>query len=399
MESPVGPPLAAGQRVVVTVDDVAFGGDGVARVDGFVVFVPFVIAGEEVEIELTEVRKHFARARLVRVVRRSPERVEPRCRYYGVCGGCQYQHVEYAEQLRIKHRQIAALLERLGHLPPGLVAPVVPCPAPYGYRNRIMIRSQWNKPEQRLSIGFIRADCRLVVDVEECAIAEPVLSARIREVWANPPPKGGIKVVLRLPPEGWVLPPDAFFQNNFHLLPRLVETVAERLADAGTRHLVDVFCGVGFFGIELAGRVESFAGVELDRTAIRAAERNAASRGITNGRFVAAPAEEALASLLGGFEASRTTVILDPPRTGCARGVVAALRETGPAQVLYVSCHPATLARDLNALTAGGLYRVERVVPLDMFPQTQHVECVADVRRAAGPGEVPPEQPCQPGPV
>jgi tRNA/tmRNA/rRNA uracil-C5-methylase (TrmA/RlmC/RlmD family) len=373
-------PFQVGQRLVAAVSDVAFGGDGVARVNGFVIFVPFVLTGEVVELELTEVKRQFARARLVRVVRPSPMRVEPRCRYFGVCGGCQYQHLAYEEQLRVKHRQVSDLLQRLGGVAPDVVAPVIPCPAPYGYRNRIMLRSQWNKPEQRLAIGFIRHDSRLVVDIEECAIAEPALSARIREVRAHPPPKGGLKVVLRLPPEGWELPPDSFFQNNFHLLPGLVETARARLHAAGTRHLVDVFCGVGFFALELADVVESFAGVELDRPAIKAARRNAAARGVANGEFVDGRAEELLPDLLGRFAPERTTVVLDPPRVGCAAPVLAALRATRPAQILYVSCHPATLARDLKALCAGGACRIERVVPLDMFPQTQHIECVADLR-------------------
>lgn len=373
-------PFQIGQRLVATVSDVAFGGDGVARVNGFVIFVPFVVAGEEVELELTEVKQQFARARLVRVLRPSPLRVGPRCRYFGQCGGCQYQHLAYEEQLRVKQRQVSDLLQRLGGVSPEVVAPVVPCPEPYGYRNRIMLRSQWNKPEQRLVIGFIRHDSRLVVDLEECAIAEPVLSARIREVRAHPPPKGGLKVVLRLPPEGWELPPDSFFQNNFHLLPGLVGTVRTRLQAAGTRQLVDVFCGVGFFAIELADLVDSFAAVELDRQAIKAARRNAATRGVANGEFVAGRAEELLPKLLDRFAPERTTVVLDPPRVGCAAPVLAALRATRPAQILYVSCHPATLARDLQALCAGGTFRVERVVPLDMFPQTQHIECVADLR-------------------
>lgn len=373
-------PFQIGQRLVATVSDVAFGGDGVARVNGFVIFVPFVVAGEEVELELTEVKQQFARARLVRVLRPSPLRVGPRCRYFGQCGGCQYQHLAYEEQLRVKQRQVSDLLQRLGGVSPEVVAPVVPCPEPYGYRNRIMLRSQWNKPEQRLVIGFIRHDSRLVVDLEECAIAEPVLSARIREVRAHPPPKGGLKVVLRLPPEGWELPPDSFFQNNFHLLPGLVGTVRTRLQAAGTRQLVDVFCGVGFFAIELADLVDSFAAVELDRQAIKAARRNAATRGVANGEFVAGRAEELLPELLDRFTPERTTVVLDPPRVGCAAPVLAALRATRPAQILYVSCHPATLARDLQALCAGGTFRVERVVPLDMFPQTQHIECVADLR-------------------
>ncbi len=383
MSAEAPPPFPPGQRLTATISDIAFGGEGVARVEGFVIFVPFVAPGEEVELELVEVKKHFARARLVRVLRPSPQRVEPRCGYFGACGGCQYQHLAYEEQLRLKHRQLRDLLARLGGLDPAVVAPVVPCPRPYGYRNRLMVRSQWSKPEQRRVLGFLRSGSRLVVDIEECAIAEPELNARLREVRAQPRPRSGVKVVLRLPPAGWELPPDSFFQNNFHLLPALVATLRERLAAAGTRHLVDVFCGVGFFALELADRVESFAGVELDRRAIAAARRNAAARGVRHGEFVEGPAEELLPALLERFVPDRTTVIVDPPRVGCAPPVRAALRAARPAQVLYVSCHPATLARDLRELVGDGGYRLERVVPLDMFPQTQHLECVADLRRVA----------------
>jgi tRNA/tmRNA/rRNA uracil-C5-methylase (TrmA/RlmC/RlmD family) len=380
-------PFSTGRRVIVRVEDIAFGGEGVARVADFVVFVPFVLTGEEAEVEIIEVKKRFARARLVRVVTPSPQRVEPRCRYFGVCGGCQYQHIAYEEQLRIKHKQIADLFQRVGGFAAAVIDPVIPCPAPYGYRNRIMVRSQWNKPEQKLNIGFVQWDCRLVVDIEECPIAEPDVSAQIRLVRANPPPKGGLKVVLRMLPEGWQVPRDSFFQNNFRLLPRLVETVRERLRAAGTRHLVDAYCGVGFFGIELAKDVESFAGVELDRPAIRAARQNAATRGVTNGEFIEGRTEDQLPSLLAKFSPERTTILIDPPRTGCAPESIAFLSAHRAAQILYVSCHPATLARDLNALCVDGVYRLERVTPHDMFPQTQHVECVADLRLADTPGQ------------
>ena len=123
-------------------------------------------------------------------------------------------------------------LERIGGFEQARVAPVIPSPRPYGYRNRIMIRSQWNKPEQKLNIGFVRWDCGLVEDIEECKIVEPVLNEEIRRVRAHPPPKGGIKIVLRVSPENWDVPPDSFFQNNLSLLPRLVETVRGFLATA-----------------------------------------------------------------------------------------------------------------------------------------------------------------------
>ncbi len=378
MNSPVQ--ITVGQRLVVTIHDIAFGGEGVARVDEFVVFVPFVIVGEEVEAEFTEVKKKFARAKLIRVLKPSPERAQPQCRYFGECGGCQYQHLAYEAQLRLKHKQITDVFQRIGGFPGAVIEPVIPCPQPYGYRNRIMIRSQWDKFKQGLNIGFLRADSRLVVDLEECQIAEPELNEGIRRVRANPPPKGGLKVVLRLTPPGWEVPRDSFFQNNFHLLPRLVETVRDCVRTSGARHVVDAYCGVGFFGIELAGLVESFAGVELDALAIQAARLNAATRQITHGEFLRGQTEECLPALLAKFSAGTTAVVLDPPRTGCPPECLAQLRASLPAQIIYVSCHPATLARDLKILCAEGAYEPIRVVPLDMFPQTRHVECVADLR-------------------
>jgi 23S rRNA (uracil1939-C5)-methyltransferase len=176
------------------------------------------------------------------------------------------------------------------------------------------------------------------------------------------------------------VPRDSFFQNNFFLLPKLVEVVRERLRQAGTRYLLDVYCGVGFFSLELADMVERFAGIELDALAIKAARQNAAARGRTNGEFVGGAAEDELPRLIETFEPTASTVLLDPPRKGCAPSLLELLRRLRPAQVLYVSCHPATMARDLNALCAAGVFSLARVMPLDMFPQTQHVESVADLR-------------------
>lgn len=432
--------------MVLRIGDIAFGGEGVARVEDFVVFVPFVHVGELVEAQITEAKKRFCRARLLRVMEASPERVEPLCRYFGFCGGCQYQHIAYPAQLRLKQKQIADLFERIGGFDPRLVAPVVPCPEPYGYRNRIMIRSQWDRTKQGLNIGFIRADSRLVADIEECRIAEPALNQEIQRVRAHPPPKGGLKVVLRIPPDDWEVPPDSFFQNNFFLAPKLVEVAREFLREGGARFLIDLYCGVGFFSLELSDQVEQFVGVELDQMAIKAARRNAIARNRNNGQFIAGAAEEVLPALLGGdppslrfgavskserrtpfrrelvaspewgtadkvedevgdkvsraearrldplggdkvkdkvegrFDPGVTSVLLDPPRKGCVPGMLELLRRVRPAQIIYVSCHPATMARDLNVLCAQGVFELARVVPLDMFPQTSHVESVADIR-------------------
>ncbi|MCX8109493.1 MAG: class I SAM-dependent RNA methyltransferase [Verrucomicrobiae bacterium] len=369
-----------GERYVVTIHDVAFGGEGVARIGDFVVFVPFVIEGEEVELELTEVKRQFARARLLEVRKPSPARVEPKCRYFGQCGGCQYQHIDYEMQLAIKRKQVADLLARVGRLEGAEILPVIPCRQPYGYRNRLMVRSQWNKFERRLVVGFLRWDSRLVVDVEECAIAENALNIELKKVRLSPPPRGGLKVVLRSLPPDWVVPQDSFFQTNRFMLKPLVDAVGACIRESGVDQLADVYCGVGFFAIELAGLVTRFIGIECDLRAIKAAHQNARVRAVTNGNFIAGLAEEKLPEVLSQLDPERTVVILDPPRVGCDPRVLNQVKTTKPAQVLYVSCNPATLARDLNALCAEGIYRLVRVQPLDMFPQTQHVECVADLR-------------------
>ena len=286
----------------------------------------------------------------------------------------------YPAQLRAKHKQISDLFQRIGGLGAAAIDPVVPCPQPYGYRNRIMVRTQWNSRQQRIELGFLGMDNEFVVSIDECAIAEPVLNEDLQKVIANPPTRGGLKVTLRVTPEGWVVPRDSFFQNNFFLLPQLVETVRERLRDAGSRRLIDAYCGVGFFALELADLVESFVGVEYDGQAIKAAKQNMAQRGVTNGQFVGGPAEDYLGGLLARHPGEPTTLVIDPPRTGVPRAALERIRRARPHQVIYVSCHPATLARDLQVLCTDSAYRLVKVTPHDMFPQTQHVECVADLR-------------------
>lgn len=371
------PPLTPGQVISLTISDVAFGGEGVGRWNDFVVFVPFVLPDEEVEVTIADVKKRFARATLRSVRKPAADRVSPPCPYFGQCGGCQYQHIAYEAQLRIKGKQLADLLARLGGIDPAAIEPVVPCPQTYGYRNRIMVRSQWDKFKGGLNIGFIRADSRLVIDVEECRIASPALNAMLREVRQNPPPKGGIKALLREPIPGWEVPRDSFFQNNLALLPSLVGRTRGLLGPARGGHLIDAYCGVGFFSIELASLFETVTGLEFDRRAVGAARRNAASRNAANVAFIEGPVEETWPRTAGRFKPGEVSVLLDPPRAGCSPGFVEVLRQYGPATILYVSCHPATLARDLRAFCAEGRYRVEAVAPLDMFPQTQHLECIA----------------------
>ena len=171
-----------------------------------------------------------------------------------------------------------------------------------------------------------------MVDLEECKIAEPALNEQIKIRPGSPSAPGGNQGGPAHSAEGWEVPPDSFFQNNFFLLPGLVQVVRDRLRQGGARHLLDVYCGVGFFSMELGDLVESFVGVELDRLAIQAARRNAAARARTNGEFVAGAAEDVLPALLSRFPAGATTVLLDPPRTGCQPETLQMLRRAQPAQ-------------------------------------------------------------------
>lgn len=373
--------LKPDQEVEIEITDIGFGGEGVGRLEGQVIFVHFTLPGEIVRARIVEVKRAYARAVLLNILKASEERIAPPCQHFGSCGGCQYQHMAYSAQLRIKQRQIRELLARIGGFEDFPVAQTRPCPSPYGYRNRIMIRSQWNKPEQKLNIGFIRYDNRLVEDLEECLIAEPELNEQIKHVRENPPPHGGLKVVLRTLPDDWKVPDHSFFQNNFHLLNGLTEVARECLRASGASTLIDAYCGVGFFALELSPAVEKAYGIECDVAAINAARENAKTRNITNTTFFDGRTEEHLPKVLEQCDLSTTTILIDPPRKGASPETIKMLIDAEPAQIIYISCHPAMLARDLKKLCENGLYELKSVTPLDMFPQTQHVECIADLRK------------------
>jgi tRNA/tmRNA/rRNA uracil-C5-methylase (TrmA/RlmC/RlmD family) len=371
-----------GDRLEVEIVDMAFGGEGVGKLEGFVIFVPFVITGEAALVEITESKKDFARAKLLQILNPSPDRVDPKCQYFGECGGCQYQHIDYKAQQHIKLEQVKNLFRRIGKFSPELIDNLIPCPTPFAYRNRIMIRRQWDKNRQRAIYGFLRGQSRLAFDLERCEIAEEALNEQLLEVRKNPPPRNMQKVVLRMMPDDWEIHRESFFQNNFHLLPKLVEVVREQISDASTKYLVDAYCGIGFFSISLADLLESFVGIDIDKQCILPAQKNLRARGITNGEFLLGKTEEHIDALLDRFPSKDTTIILDPPRKGCRKEGLEMLLKASPKQVIYVSCHPATLARDLKWLCENG-YALQNVTPLDMFPQTQHVECVADLRHSS----------------
>ncbi len=346
----------------LTIHDLAFGGDGVGRSDdGVAVFVPYTIPGETVEVEVLRRKKKFARGRLVSVVTPSPDRVRPECRYFGKCGGCTYQHISYEAQLRFKTGQVEQTLRRLGRLDDVPMRPAVASPKPYGYRNRIRVH------HVNGVTGFYSADGRGVMDIAECPIASGEVNGRLLELRSRPLADGDYTLSERRE-TGF------FHQTNDGVAAAMLEVVAGLITSGG--RLVDAYCGAGFFAQALRERYEEVVGIEENEFAVAHARASAKP----HERYIAGDVAEALPAVLSsGKPGRRTTVLLDPPAAGATARVLDTLLAAAPEEIVYISCDPATLARDLGALKSA--YRLESVTPMDMFPQTAGIEVAVSLKR------------------
>ncbi|MCX7887006.1 MAG: TRAM domain-containing protein [Verrucomicrobiae bacterium] len=384
------PNLQPGQRIELDISTIAFGGDGIGRIEDFVVFVPFVVEGERVEAEIVEVKRRYALADLVRVITPSPHRVEPRCPYYANCAGCQYQHIAYGHQLELKLAQIRDVLLRIGGIVEPPVEPVVPSPRQYGYRNKIVVHGPG-------APGFWTLRGRSIVEVQNCAIARDeinlellALSRKVSalnkhltlrcdsagRVWTFEEPAPDQSIEEELLGRRLQVPLGSFFQVNREIIALLAQHVREAFARSSSKTLVDAYCGVGLFALLLGDLAARVYGIELDQRAIAAANANAVRMGFAHCDFYAGSADRLLRYTLRQCKLEETCLILDPPRSGCSRAVLNTLFEYHPRLVLYVSCAPPMLARDLKQLLSHG-YKLERVTPFDMFPQTKHCEVIA----------------------
>jgi 23S rRNA (uracil1939-C5)-methyltransferase len=404
-----------------------------------VVFVPYSIPGETVRAEVVQEKERWARARLLEVLEPSPDRVEPPCPYFGpgLCGGCQWQHIAYPRQLQLKEEIVRDQLQRLGHLPDPPVRPALAVGEPWAYRNHAQFSL-----DQHGAPGFRVAASREVIPVDRCLLLDPALdelhgslelalpeltrlSLRagvgtgermvILETRGSEAPELELDLPLsvvllrrRKPPIilagrayieeqvaglSYRVSAGSFFQVNTPGAQTLVETVADLLQPTAGDRLLDCYCGVGLFGLALAGRAAEVIGVEVSPSAALDFAWNSDALGLDNVTLIEGPVEEVL---VGWAEAGESTplrpsddgedylasygapvdlAVIDPPRQGMGTEAVAALARIGPRRVAYVSCDPATLARDAQAFTEAG-YRLADVRPVDMFPQTYHVESV-----------------------
>ena len=407
-------PLRIGDIVELTAERLAFGGDAVAHHNGLAVFITLGAPGERLSVRITEVRKNFARATIEEILVPSPSRRAAPCKYFGECGGCQLQHIDYAVQRAANVTFIRDALTRIGKLDWPHEIEVVASPE-FGYRTRAEVKLERPRGGEagNIRIGFVHARSHSVCDVEDCPILVPELNSALhllRSVIGESPqaadvtmhgrgvaeidlaagqsgvtvaphleglPGGRISRVVR----GAVYDFDAatFFQVNPFLLEALVE---EAVGDAGGRSALDLYAGVGLFTVQLARQFESVAGIESDQRAAAFARQNLSSNGIENVEFHSAAVEPALNQIVrSGKSRFRRPdlLVLDPPRSGAAEAVPGILA-LEPRHVTYVSCDPSTLARDLRQLSASG-YRLARVKGFDLFPQTYHVETVAHLER------------------
>ena len=413
-------PFAYHQEIELEITTLTNLGSGLGRVAlpgeteaKWVVMVPFSLPGERVRVRVFRNQKNFSEADLVAVLTPSPHRVAATCPLFARCGGCQYQHLAYSEQLLWKQRQVTELLRHMAGIE-FAVSPVVPSPRELGYRSKIT--PHFNPPRDPAvppPIGFLRQGTRFdIIDVPRCPIATDAINEKLPEVRARVHARAAAgeyeraSTLLLREASGQVTTDyDAiitesidtggaaplrlrflardFFQNNPFILPAFTGYVRAQAAASGARFLVDAYCGSGLFALTAAPSFARVAGIELSESSIRFARENATANHLPNVTFQAGDAAQIFAGLPalatpadpGAFAAADTAVIIDPPRKGCDENFLAQLFAYGPRAVVYVSCDPATQMRDLKTFLAAG-YTLTAAQPFDLFPQTRHLECV-----------------------
>lgn len=355
--------MRPGQEVTLEIKDIAFGGKGVGRLEGMACFVPGVIEGETVRVRIGKVKSRLMEAALLEVTESSPYRIEPPCPVFLHCGGCAYQHIDYAHQLRIKETQLREALRRLGGLTDPPVGAMIASPEPYGYRNRIAVHVRDGKA------GFFAEGSNRVVPVKKCLIASAEVDLGFQDLLRERPRDGDYLIGEKKRYGG-------FRQVNNAVAEILKKTVREAVRPTDEANpikelLVDAYCGAGFFAHELQSLFTKVIGIERSIASVAMASRQAAE----NEEYLAGDVELKLGEALSAGPSTGTVLLLDPPSEGLAELATETILKSPPSRIVYVSCNPATLARDAKRLAEH--YRLVQVTPLDMFPQTAEIESVS----------------------
>ncbi|OHE71497.1 MAG: SAM-dependent methyltransferase [Verrucomicrobia bacterium GWC2_42_7] len=392
-------PFEYHQEIELTVDTLTNLGVGLGRVDGWVVMVPFSLPGERVRARIFRNHKNYSEADLIEVTEPSPHRVQPKCDLFGNCGGCQYQHLSYEQQLKWKQQQVKEIFAHLAGIETA-VNPPLSSEQTFHYRSKIT--PHFNKPTNEVDIGFLKQGQRhALVDVEQCVIAteriNSVLPCERQALKSNPQKfKRGGTLLLRDTMDGIMTNPKApcrekigewvfhftageFFQNNPFVLPKMIDYVVKQASAGGAEYLVDAYCGVGVFAIAAHSLFKEVVGIEVNSEGIKWAHKNALSNHATNCSFIEGNAENIFTNI--AVPGNKTAIIIDPPRKGCDEAFIQQLLAFAPARIVYVSCAPDTQARDLKTILQSHPYKLVEVQPIDLFPQTRHIENVCVLER------------------
>lgn len=406
------PNVTIGELHEVTIEKLVYGGDGLAHIGTQAVFVPFAAPGDQVKIRITAVERSYARGTIEEMLSPSPLRRTPPCGHFGVCGGCQLQHIDYRAQLEIKSEFVRESLRRLGKIEWKRPIPIRSA-AEFGYRTRAEIKVEREVPRHsatRPRVGFFGAGTHDVCEVKDCPTLLPTANRELQRLHAEPSliPNDATRVYLTAGDTEVIVTPatgenaraaevdalgtayqtiagvkygfgvKSFFQSNRLLVEDLIEVALDSQAcDERGRIAVDLYAGVGLFSLQLARRFDRVYAVEGNRLAVEHGTASARANHISNVQYEAVSVEAWLK-----YKAKNALrpdlVLLDPPRAGAGPQVVSRIVALAPAAVTYISCDPSTLARDLRLFVDGG-YRIDSITALDMFPQTFHVETVAQL--------------------
>jgi len=408
----------------VKIDGITHRGEGVGRIDGKATFIPFAIPGETVEIEIVQERSKFIRGRLKRVLDPSPDREEPKCPYYTTCGGCQFQHVSYERQLALKRQIVQDNLQRIAGITAD-VKPVMASSKPWNYRNKVTWHVQGGE------LGYYQEGSHELLPISTChIISQPLqaISTELRNFLKQHPMAGSGEITVRYSDttgdsmlvlsgftdisdawqnmksltangvyikdgkttvlcgsEYWheklgtikfMIPAASFFQVNHSQAEKIIAILTKELPLNPDMHLVDLYCGVGALTLNLASSVTKVIGIEEYPPSIEYARLNAEHNHIQNAVFCCGTSETVFPNLSEHAD----VIVVDPPRAGCHPDVIKSIVNQQPEHIAYVSCNPGTLARDLGMLKEFG-YTPTLIQPIDMFPQTYHVETVVLMSR------------------
>ena len=386
-----------GDRLKVRIERIVPRGFGIAFSDGLTIFVALTVAGDLVDIRLTEIKGKTAFAEVETVIEPSPDRATPPCPYFGSCGGCDFQQMNYAAQLAAKVAMVRDCLHRIAKTEWTDQIPIIPSPLELGYR----LRAQWHVETTSKKIGYYRRDSRDLVDIEKCIVLAPELNGELDALRRELPwetfysdklqvdaalgsdgrvsihsgelAEPANEIEIQAAGESFKLSAKSFFQGNRAMVDTLVETA---IGDAAGRRAFDLYSGVGLFTLPLARRFEHVIGVEESYDSIEFAKRNATNANIGNAEFRTESVRRFLSNVV---ESDLDFVLLDPPRAGTEKDTVMNLIRLKPKRVSYVACEPSVLARDLKRFVENG-YSIDSIAALDLFPQTHHVETVVHLK-------------------